>query len=511
MLGLADVQKVGNQFEANFKLLKEQPQIAVDRQLQSLFLESFRFLRAGIEEVRVSTDPYRQDPNTPDPIGDPVFEELKSYLQQLLSTTEPTVVPINNQNPTRDPALEQVFGEYVTRKLAEIVSLCSQPDRSEIRTQIQQICQKLGNLGENFEFLEWTNLFTACRLATANPANHLPKLGEMIEIAVKQAQILVLADRHHSISITPDLAEAITPHNAAIQLDSEGIDAWQLDDLSLGLGNTTQKLIGKDNHPIILQQQQPVAVSSISSSAGSFNFDDSDLFTDRATFSELAVDSDELELNEFMNLLSDDMPTEGTWMDDDDFFGQELPLKDLNDSIFLEPNTAIADLVADDPQPMTVDYDEETFYSPDFAGINDGEMPNFLSDTKLAAAQHQPIDLGLDLNSTDRQFQPELGSNLDLNSSAPDFSLDRPMSELFPTVAAPENWPEVADPLLTDLLAIEHLVEPDDFQLDLPPATIEPAIELDDLPQTPNPFFSKESFWVETFLVLIWNYNYLRE
>ncbi|MCY7366676.1 MAG: Hpt domain-containing protein, partial [Chamaesiphon sp.] len=471
MLGLADVQKVGNQFEANFKLLKEQPQIAVDKQLQSLFLESFRFLRAGIEEVRVSKDPYRQDPNTPDPIGDPVFEELKSYLQQLLSTTEPTVATVHSQNPARD-ALEQVFGEYVTRKLAEITSLCSQPDRPDIRTQIQQICQKLGNLGENFEFLEWTNLFTACRLATANPANHLPKLGATIKIAIKQAQILVLADRHQAISITPDLVDAIDPRNSADQLVPESIGTWGLDDIAsidLNLGTTTQKLIGRDNHPIILQQQQPVAVSSISSSGGSFNFDDSDLFADRATFSELAVDADESELNEFMNLLSDDMPTEGTWMDDD-FFGQELPLKDLNDSMFLQPNTAIADLVADDPKPITIDYDKETFYSPDFEGINESEIPNFWSDTKLAAAQHQPIDLGLDLNPTDRQFQPELGSNLDLNFSAPDFGLDRPMSQLFPTVAAPENWPEVADPLLTDLTAVEHQFEPNDFQIDLPSA-----------------------------------------
>jgi chemotaxis protein histidine kinase CheA/ActR/RegA family two-component response regulator len=491
MLGLADVQKVGNQFEANFKLLKEQPQIAVDKQLQSLFLESFRFLRAGIEEVRVSKDPYRQDPNTPDPIGDPVFEELKSYLQQLLSTTEPTIAPTINQNPGRDPALEQVFGEYVTRKLAEIISLCSQSDRLETRTQIQQICQKLGNLGENFEFLEWTNLFTACRLATANPANHLPKLGETIETAVKQAQILILADRHQSITITPDLADSIAPQTTADRLVPESIGTWGLDDIAsmnLDAGNTTQKLIGKDNHPIILQQHS-VPVSSVSSSGGSFNFDDSGLFTDRATFSELAVDSDELELNEFMNMLSDDMPTEGTWMDDDDFFGQELPLRDSPDSMFLTTNIASANLVEDEPKLVSVGYDEETFYSPDFEGVNDGEMPSFLSDTKLAAAQHQPIDLGLDLNAIDRQFQPESGSNLDLNFSAPDFSLDRPMSELFPTVAAPESWPAVADPLLTDLSAVEHQVEPNDFQLDLQSSTIEPEIkpeiELDDSPLPP--------------------------
>ena len=58
MLGLVDVQKIGNQFEANFRLLKEQPQIAVDNQLQSLFLESFRFLEAGINDVRIARDPY---------------------------------------------------------------------------------------------------------------------------------------------------------------------------------------------------------------------------------------------------------------------------------------------------------------------------------------------------------------------------------------------------------------------------------------------------------------------
>jgi chemotaxis protein histidine kinase CheA len=271
MLGLADVQKVGNQFESNFKLLKEQPQIVVDKQLQSLFLESFRFLQAGIEEVRVSKDPYRQDPNTPDPIGDPVFEELKSYLQQLLGNTNTTPqTPVAHQTETRDPALEQVFGEYVTRKLDELISLCLQPDQAETRTQIQQICQKLGNLGENFEFLEWTNLFAACRLAIANPANPLPKLGENISIAVKQAQILVLANRQQEIAVTPDLADSISPHNSISKLT---------------LDNTTERFIGRDNHEIVLQKQQPVPVTTVGGDL-SPGFDASDLFSSPMEFSE---------------------------------------------------------------------------------------------------------------------------------------------------------------------------------------------------------------------------------
>ena len=217
MLGLLDIQKIGNQFEANFKLLKEQPQIAVDSHLQSLFLESFGFLRAGIEEVRQSSDPYRQDPATLDPIGDPVFEELKAYLQYLLAAEPAAVVsPQSAIDGDREPAIEQVFGEYVTRKLDLIISLCLQPDLPEVRTHIQQICQKLGNLGENFEYLEWTHLFTACRLATANPANFLPQLGESISIAVKQAQALVLADRAREISVTADLEALIISKTAPL-------------------------------------------------------------------------------------------------------------------------------------------------------------------------------------------------------------------------------------------------------------------------------------------------------
>jgi chemotaxis protein histidine kinase CheA/ActR/RegA family two-component response regulator len=434
MLGLADVQKVGNQFESNFKLLKEQPQIVVDKQLQSLFLESFRFLQAGIEEVRTSSDPYRQDPNTPDPIGDPVFEELKSYLQELVGgakVTAPTIA--NPQTETRDPALDQVFGEYVTRKLEELISLCLQPDQPETRTQVQQICQKLGNLGENFEFLEWTNLFAACRLAIANPANGLPKLGENITIAVKQAQILVLANRQHEIIVTPDLADSISPYNSISKLT---------------IDNTTERFIGRDNHEIVLPKQQPVPVTS---GGGDLlpGLDSSELFSNPIEFSDLAVNSDQLELNEFMNLLSDDMPTEGTWMQDDDFFEREIPLKDLNDSMFLNSEFLTDQNLDknDRPEPIAVAprYEEETFYTPDLEGINDGEIPDFLSDTKLEVAQHQPIDLGLDLNSIDRQLQPEASPAFDFDLPAPDFGLDRPMSELFPVTPAPENWVEMID------------------------------------------------------------------
>jgi chemotaxis protein histidine kinase CheA/ActR/RegA family two-component response regulator len=453
MLGLVDVQQVSNQFEANFKLLKEQPQIEVDSHLQSLFLESFGFLRAGIEEVRTSSDPYRQDPHTPDPVGDPVFEELRSYLKQLLVGAAPATS--HNRDLERDPAIEQVFGEYVTRKLEALISLCLQPDSLEIRTQIQQICLKLGNLGENFEFLEWTNLFAACRLAIANPSNPLPQLGEIISIAVKQAQVLVLADRHQAIGITPDLEALVGAHRS---ISTTAPSTWQLDATrdpfaGLDLDHTTQKLI---------DSVEPIGLSA-PFGLQPLNFDTSDNLADSFIFDAVGDDAEALELNEFMNLLSDDMPTEGTWMQDDDFFAPDLLLPDLD---LIELATPTATTQTDPPpvvQPMA-DYDEETFYTPDLGELDDPAIFNFASTTQLAA-QNQSLYADRDLlDPADLQIQPNL-STFDLDLPAPDFSLDRPMSELFSTDVssdALELEPSIATTVPpVELIDLEDLITPD--------------------------------------------------
>jgi chemotaxis protein histidine kinase CheA/ActR/RegA family two-component response regulator len=469
MLGLTDVQQVGNQFEANFKLLKEQPQIAVDRQLQALFLESFRFLAAGIEEVKTSSDPYRKDPATPDPIGDPVFEELKAYLQHLVATGNMAVsTPAHLEIPNRDPAIQQVFGEYVTTKLDAINHLCLQPDRAEVRSEIQHICQKLGSLGENFEFLEWTNLFAACRLAATNQANHLLQLGETISVAVKQAQILVLADRHQEIGITPDLAEAIDSH-LSTSLNRDSINNWELANLTdVNLSDqTTHTLIGRDNHPIILTQQS-APIPATERYVQPLSFNTSDLFVadeicvlnTPATFSTLEIHSN-TELNDFMNLLSDDMPTEGTWMQDD-FFDREIPVKDFDESMFFQTELTTQNTEVNSQKIEANNYEEETFYDPDFEGASQLEMANFMSTTQLAVTQDLSPFAGLDLHDLDPQLQPDFSPKIDLNSSAPDFGLDRPMSELFPVVPISQNLDEIDDRAIQniDIIPIVAIAEP---------------------------------------------------
>ncbi|MCY7336991.1 MAG: response regulator [Chamaesiphon sp.] len=441
MLGLHEVQQIGNQFEANFKLLKEQPQIEVDKHLQMLFLASFSFLKAGIERVRQSSDPYRLDPAAADPIGDPVFAQLRAYLQDLLATANPTVPVIRERDRTQDPAVEQVFGEYVTRKLAEIIDLCLQPDRPEIRTQIQQICQKLGNLGENFDFLEWTNLFTACRLAIANPANFLPQLGESISIAVKQAQILIVAHRHQDIGITPDLEAAIDYQNRIFS-----------GDLFAG------------NNIVQAPSQKLPDLLAISDRLEPINFDRPDNLAGLFALPNVEFAPDAMELNEFMNPLSDEIPTEGMWMQDDDFLAGE-PLLALGETVTATSSSQIFEPVSPpnvDPAPDLAlaieqvnvsgdnrrvevsEYDEETFYTPDLDGIDDLEIANFWLDPQLSPPQPPYADLdSLDLG--DYQFQPDLGAALELDVPAPAFSLDPPISGLFPTIAPPENWEQLEE------------------------------------------------------------------
>ncbi len=440
MLGLLEVQQIGNQFEANFKLLKEQPQIEVDNQLQSLFLASFSFLKAGIERVRESSDPYCLDPAAADPIGDPVFAQLRAYLQDLLATANPTAPVIRERDRIQDPAVEQVFGEYVTRKLDEIIGLCLQPDRPEIRSQIQQICQKLGNLGENFDFLEWTNLLTACRLAIANPANFLPQLGESISIAVKQAQILIMTHRHQDIGITPDLEASIDTQNRSFS------------------GN----LVAGNNIVPATSPELPDLLA-INDQLEPINFDRPDDLAGLVAIPNVEFEPDAMELNEFMNLLSDEMPTEGIWMQDDDFLAGE-PLLALGETPTATSSSQFEPVSPPDVDPApdlalsieqvnvggeerrvdVSEYDEETFYTPDLDGINDLEIANFWLEPQLSFPQAPYADLDL-LDLEDYQFQPDLGAALELDVPAPAFSLDRPLSGLFPTISPPENWEQLEE------------------------------------------------------------------
>jgi chemotaxis protein histidine kinase CheA/ActR/RegA family two-component response regulator len=526
MLGLLDVQQVGNQFEANFKLLKEQPTIAVDLKLQNLFLESFSFLRAAITEVSTSPDPYRRDPASPDPVGDPVFEELKSYLQQLLRAIDaPAVAPdLSEQSFSQDPAVEQVFGEYVTRKLGEINGLCLQPDRPEIRTQIQQICQKLGSLGDNFEFLQWTNLFTGCRLAVANPHSTLHQLGESIGIAVKQAQILILSDRHQAIGITPDLEALIDSPEARFHQRKNGsVQPTETNPSTFQLDRTPDRFAANGSaidEPMPLESAAP-GLSSIYERVQPLQLDDGDRLADFTAVPEaeftVAGNGSVNELDEFMqNMLREELPNDGTWMQDDEFSGSDdfaldfdldensaaTPVESKADRLYgqmFEPSPQPAPSIpsSDSVKPASgeIQYDEATFFTPDFGDNEDPDIATFWSDSPFDEAQVPMYGVeGLDsTNVTDRQFQPEQPLDRDLDPSLPAFTLDdRPISEVFPTVTPTDLSLEFdADPVAQSAPVAEPLADNfNDFSGEFSMDDFDEDLQLNETVGSINPFHS---------------------
>lgn len=414
MLGLTDVQQVGNQFEANFKLLKDCPQIAVNYHLQSLFLESFSFLRAAIADVKASADPYRRDPATPDPVGDPVFEELRSYLQQAIARIEQsgdTTQPIRELPP--EVAVEQIFGAYVTRKLGEISDLCLQLDRPEIRTQIQKICHKLGSLGENFEFLEWSNLFAACRLAIVNPDRPLSQLAASISIAIKQAQALVLSGRHSAIEIPSDLAALIEPQQRAAQMPEpqHSDDIFKVDnphDPFAQIAATADPHLDSSTLQII--QSPPQVFTTVTSTIYPANLH---------TGPQPVIASSDLDT---------ELTADGTWMNEGDFVDGTIAMDDLNG---LDLNRVMQQSISTSALGIG-EYDEETFYNPDSGAFNTFDLPNFLSDTELAIS---PQSVATNLNFADLQIEPfhPDAPAIDLSIAAPEFGLDSQISDLFPT------------------------------------------------------------------------------
>jgi chemosensory pili system protein ChpA (sensor histidine kinase/response regulator) len=510
MLGLKDVRQVGHHFEAAFKILKER-EVTVDTKLQSLLLQGFGLLRSSIGALDGSVNAGNSDIYNYQPGEDPVFEELQSHLSALIQQDEsnaatfyPTTTGNNRDNTlTQDPAIAQVFGDYVTRKVGEINDLCGGIDLPETRTQIQQICQKLGSLGENFEFLEWTNLLAACRLAIANPHNSLRQLDESITKAVKQAQILILADRHQAIGVTPDLEALIDCSQLRANGNLGAIDADRLNDFS---NNAVERQeLDVDDWQSTEVAANP-SISEVYQPLEALNLKASDPLSEMIPTPDASFDSASLG---FMNLMGDETPTEGTWMqaeDESDFAPttDSMSLDDFADSIF-EPvanydrETRIASSAEILDSAATVD-GEETFYNPDLE-VDDGNFPNFWeSDMFGAESEERPI-FAID---DDEPLQPNHHLLQDSDLPAPEFALDQPISELFPsTMNTGDNsadvWEEEMESQPSAVLDIDPFVNLDapSFTVDedgadfFTPESIETEVQVSD-----------ESFDLETDLAM---------
>jgi chemotaxis protein histidine kinase CheA len=304
MLGLEVVCKIGNHFEQAFKAIKDRS-IPVDEKLQDLLLEGLEILRLSIQMVQ-------HNQLVPINLAEKaVFAKIAKRIQR---SSHGAAVDDSNSLFT-DPAIEQVFGNYVNQKLQQFVDVCKKSQAEFITKQeLQPICQKIGSLGESFEYLAWTNLLISCRLAVNNPLNSVMQLQEVIPNAIHQAQMLVMAGKHHAITSTPELEILLTPNAINSTRTQTNLSAYDtLDSIS---GVWDDVVITEDeffDSPIEKSQStnadflfEPQMVSTEAINSDDDNFSDSDHG-----------------LEEFMQLFDEELSFDGTWVQNEDVLAHE--------------------------------------------------------------------------------------------------------------------------------------------------------------------------------------------
>lgn len=226
MLGLYSMQHTAHSLEDHFKVLKEHP-VKVDQKLESLLFKGFDTLQELLEEL--------QSPlGLTDDVADNATEgfelvsaELKTHLALLVSQV--SKVPASAERSAEpkvetlllkpdDGALNLVFQGDIPAKLREMLQLFKQADEPSGRRQLQEICQSLVQVGEQFELPAWIQLIEGAHLAIARPENSYSVLAPALIKEIKAARDLVLAG--HPTKIVPSQQlKALAPQKPILALD----------------------------------------------------------------------------------------------------------------------------------------------------------------------------------------------------------------------------------------------------------------------------------------------------
>jgi chemotaxis protein histidine kinase CheA/ActR/RegA family two-component response regulator len=228
MLGVGSIQHVAHRLEDFFKILKENPQITVDERLKSLLLAGFDPLAELLDELqggyKISDELTLETNNR----VKPVFAELESYLNQLVSNNDGEIsTDTYNQQEESIPQLQElaisqqsIFQQEITTKMRDMLQLFRAADSAESRSQLQAVCNYFQEIGNNFDLRNWTNLVTQIKNAIAQPSNSYRTLAPILIRELKEAQDLVLADRELEIAVSLQL-QNLLPYRFSEPEDDE--------------------------------------------------------------------------------------------------------------------------------------------------------------------------------------------------------------------------------------------------------------------------------------------------
>ncbi len=198
MLGLDSIQQTAHRLEDSFKVLQQCPGLQVDQKLESLFLQVFDTLQELVEQLASPFGLSEDVVNNLMSKVEPVFEALNQHLGSLV--TPPPAAPVQ-----KTASLLQVFQIEVLQQLREMLQLFKQPETPKSRQQLQQCCQKLVRLGEQFNLLGWCTLCNLAMDAIAKNKNTYHILAPVVIKELKHSQELVLAGRGAEITTSKKL------------------------------------------------------------------------------------------------------------------------------------------------------------------------------------------------------------------------------------------------------------------------------------------------------------------
>lgn len=221
MLGFDSIQHTAHRLEDYFKILKENPTIQVDQKLESLFLKVFDTLQELIGHLEASLA------LPADVVSDlmvevePVFTQLGQHIELLVKKAGGVILDSvssagqNGSEATEKKDFSPVFQNQVMQKLREMLQLFKQAETLQSRQELQECCQQLLHLGEQFKLSEWCGVCDTASAAIANQNNSYRMLAPIVIKELKQSQELVLAGRASEITINEQL-KALSPSHLAI-------------------------------------------------------------------------------------------------------------------------------------------------------------------------------------------------------------------------------------------------------------------------------------------------------
>lgn len=430
MLGLDSIQQTSHRLEDYFKVLKECP-VQVDQRLESLLLNVFDTLRDLLDQLQGPFGLTEDKAQEAMVAIEPTFTQLNEHISKLVAqagvtppddvnlqavpiTPQPVVTPVvAAAEPAEESAFQLIFQSDVPARLRDMLQLFKQPDRSEVRQQLDAICQSLAQAGEQFELVPWVDLLNLARRAIAHPENEFRALAPVIIREIKQAQEQTLAGQSMAISAGDALLALVPPEPEPEFNELEALDFLTDDVEELGTFELPELGFGLDEASLL---------------------EDADL----ATGAGLMADTD-LDFGDLPSL-----EQEGTWVQEDAFANSGLA-DELNTGEFTTTPTddgpvvgmaelnSLADLFEADTPELGMTWQEEEILSDADAGMpepleldNSGDFSDLLQTgfggPDPFALETSPLDEEEDsLSDLIRQAEmPDAGSELDLGFDSSD-------------------------------------------------------------------------------------------